>query len=110
MPYLTILLVASVPLIVEWLLSSILPVVWHKPRWVVLPLAAGAVGWFVPMGILEAVPWAGQALAVFLGVFLGLLVAIGGHFRATFWSGPSDEELAVTGRRSVYLQGQARRR
>lgn len=101
MPFLTLFLVAVAPLAVEWFFSSTVPTLWRHPRWFVLPVGAAALGWWVPMEVLPALPMVEHVLSAFLGLVFGLLVALLGHFRQTFWTGPSEEEVARTGRRSA---------
>lgn len=101
MPYVTLSLIVLAPLVVELVFGRLIPTLWARPRWVVLPLGTLLIGWSLPLGVLPALPYGGAVLTALLGLSAGCLVATLGLFRDTFWTGPTESDIARTGRRSA---------
>ena len=101
MPYLTVFLLIATPLLTEVMMRTLVPGAWSRVRWAILVGLGVFVGWTVPMRVLPMLPDAEHVLSAALGVAFALLVAAGGWFRDAFWTGPSEADVALTGRRSA---------
>jgi hypothetical protein len=99
---LTLLALLAGLLFLELALSTFMAPAWRYARWAFLPVYGIAIADIIPLGLMTY-PWFLDTVTSYLlALALAFLVATGGHFRDTFWRGMTPEELARTGRRSVY--------
>jgi hypothetical protein len=89
-------------LFLEVAMTRLMPAPWRLGRWFLLPVYGVAIADILPLGLIPFPTFLDTITSYLLALFLAVLVAAGGHFRDAFWRGPTGDELARTGRRSVY--------
>lgn len=101
MLFLTLLLIVSVPLVLEVFVA---PRVWfwRAIRWPLVPPLGGLLGALFPMNVLPVHAGIDSLLSLALGAMMGALMAIYGIFRENCFTGMSMEQIAKSGRRSAY--------